>query len=103
MSDATEIPTPREITWPTVPFPASIAALMVVVGSILILIAASRFDRSEGLLTVSLLVVVGFITTNFTGILYGVPQTPTNEIMIGALATSLGAVIAFWMSSRHEK
>lgn len=86
------------LNWPTFPFPASIAAGIVVILACLALLAAHRFDATGGLLTISLMVVAAFISVNFTGILYGVPQTPINEIMIGALATSLGAVIAFWMS-----
>lgn len=67
------------------------------------LLAASRYlDPTGGLLTVSVTILAAFTAILFTGILYGVPQTPLNEIMVGGLATSLGAVIAFWMSGGRK-
>lgn len=100
MADPTEGVVPRTVEWPTLPFPASVATVIVILMSVLLVVIANRFDNSGGIITVSVLVVAAFISVNFTGILYGVPQTPINEIMIGALATSLGAVIAFWMSGK---
>lgn len=88
--------------WPALPFPASIAAGIVVLLSVLVLLASGRFDTTGGLLTISLMVVAAFVSVTFTVMLYPVPQTALVEILVGALATSLGAVIAFWMSYRGK-
>ena len=86
------------LSWPTFPFPASVAAWAVLLGAVGLLAASRYLYPTQGVLTVSLTILAAFTAILFTGILYGVPQTALNEIMVGALATALGAVISFWMS-----
>ena len=90
------------VEWPVFPLPASIAAAIVIAVAVGAVVAARWADPTQGLLTISVIVVSAFVGVTYTGILYGIPQTPVNEIMIGALATSLGAVIAFWMSGGRK-
>lgn len=87
-----------EIQWPSVPYPAFLSSLGLALVSSLVLIISQRFDKTDGLLTLSILVVLGTIAATFASMLYNVPQVASTEILIGALATSLGAVVAHWMS-----
>jgi len=90
-------------TWPTVPFPATVGALAVILVACIILVIAKYFDVTAGLLTISVMIVAAFIVATFASMLYNVPQVPSTEILIGALATSVGAVIAYWMSKGSGK
>lgn len=83
-----------------VPNPAFFSAALVVIVSAAIVIVARRYDPTEGLLTISILVVAAFITAAFASMIYDVKQTPSTELLLGALATSLGAIVAHWMSPR---
>lgn len=86
--------------WPVFPFPASIAAGIVVFLAVLTLLASSRFDQTGGLLTISILIVAAFIAVAFTSLLYNYQQTAVVDILVGALATALGAVVSYWMGRK---
>lgn len=88
--------------WPTIPFPAFVTAAGTVVLTCLVIVIARYFDHTGGLLTVSILIISAFIGTTFVSLVYTVPQVPITEILVGALATSLGAIITYWMR-RHDR
>lgn len=88
------------VAWPVIPFPAAVGATASAILVVLVLSASRYFDTTGGLLTLSIMVVMAFIQVVFASLIYNVPQTPTTEILVGALATSLGAIIAYWMSHR---
>ena len=86
-------------SWPPFPLPASLGASAVIILAIALLGAAFILDKqSGGLLTVSLLVLTAFVSLTFTLLLYPVQQSPMVDILVGCLATSVGAIVAFWMS-----
>src|SRR5215469_12951109 len=82
-----------QFTWT---FAAFIAAVTVALVTAFIVFIAKRYDPTKGLLTVSILVTQGFVTAAFASMIYDVRQNPITEILVGALATSMGAVIAHW-------
>lgn len=88
--------------WPNFPYPGLVTASGVALVSMAVLVASRHFDTTGGLLTLSLLIVLAFIAVSLVSMLYDVPQTPTTEILIGSLATSLGALMSFWMSRRKD-
>ena len=95
--------TESTFTWPAFPLPATLGTLAALLMATLVLIASHRFDSSGGLLTLSIMIVAAFISVTFTSMLYPtVQQTPLTEILVGALATSMGAIVAFWMSNRGK-
>lgn len=87
-------------------FPLPLPALAGAAGSLLlamlIIWVSKQFDTTRGLLTISVMILVAFITATFASMIYQVPQVPSTEILIGALATSVGAIIAYWMSGKHR-
>jgi hypothetical protein len=86
-----------QFSWPSIPYPAFIATAGVALVAAILVITAKYFDVTEGLLTVSLVVIIAFVAATFASLLYSVPQTPQMELLIGGLATSLGAIIAYWL------
>jgi len=78
-----------------IPLIAGIAVGLVV---ILILVASRYSDQNtKGFLTISLLIVFAFIMAAFASMVYQVPTNPATEILVGALATALGAVVSHWV------
>ena len=62
-----------------------------------------RFDPTHGFLTISILVTVAFIGATIASMLYPVPQIATTEMLIGGLATALGALVATWAGRFKDK
>ena len=84
--------------WPGFPYPALVTAAGTAGLTMLVVIAAHYFDPSRGLLTLSVLLIIAFIAVTLASMIYSVPQTPTTEILIGGLVSSVGGIVAFWMS-----
>ena len=87
-------------TWPAFPLPASLGTAFAALLTMLIIVVAKHFDQTGGFLTLSVMLVMAFISTTFISMIYNVPQIPTTEILVGALSTSVGAVVAFWVSRK---
>lgn len=92
----------QAFTWPTFPLPATLGTMAALLMAVVVLLASHRFDATGGLLTLSIMIVAAFISVTFTSMLYNIQQTPLTEILIGALSTSVGAIVAFWMSNRGK-
>ena len=93
--------TPTQAVWSAAGF---VAAVTVVLCTCLIIYTCRRWDRTGGMLTLSILIVQGFITGTYGAMLYEIRQNPITEILVGALATSMGAVVAHWSGGprRHQ-
>jgi uncharacterized membrane protein YeiH len=83
-----------------VDYPAAWAVSFAVVGSIILLLISSRFDTTSGALTISLLIVLGFIGVLFYSVTVTVPRDETTAAVIGALTAAFGGVITFWLKNR---
>jgi ABC-type methionine transport system permease subunit len=79
---------------------AFVAAICVALITGVMVVVARKWDRSGGLLTVSILIVQGFITASFGAMIYNVRLNPITDILVGALATSMGAIVAHWTGVR---
>jgi hypothetical protein len=79
-------------------YPASVGLAIAVVLTTVLLVVASRFDPSGGTLTISLLVVLGFLGLVIFCALFTVPSDEITSGAIGGLVAAFGAVVAFWLS-----
>lgn len=78
--------------------PVMIGAVVIGVLTIFVLFASFRFDqKTHGFLTISILIVMGFITACFGAMIYSIPTNPATEILVGAMATALGAIVSQWI------
>jgi peptidoglycan/LPS O-acetylase OafA/YrhL len=94
------VPPSVQLGWPIIPLIGAI-----VVGSVgaLILIASRYYDReSKGFLTISILIVFAFITATFASMIYSIQLNPITEILVGALATALGAIVSQWGGTKQR-
>lgn len=83
--------------WPGIPYPAFLSTLGLALVGCVVVVVASRYDVTGGLLTVSIMLILATVAATFASFLYEIPQVPSTEILVGALATSLGAIVAHWV------
>ena len=88
--------------WPILPLPATLATAGVLMLAVILLLVSHRFDTTGGLLTISLVMLSAFVGVTYTTMLYDVKQTAIMDILVGALATSVGAIVAFWMTGGRK-
>lgn len=86
-------PTPKLLD-----YPASLGLGIAVVLTTILLVVTSRFDPTGGTLTISLLVVLGFLGLVTFCALFTVPTDEITSGAIGGLVAAFGAVVAFWLS-----
>lgn len=79
------------------PYLALTAAMAVMIASAAIITASRYFDPTNGVLTLAVIITVSFVVATYASMIYTINQTPLTEILIGGLATALGAVVAYWM------
>ena len=89
--------------WPGVPYPAFLTTFGITLVSAIVVAVAHRFDRTHGMLTLSVLITVAFIAATIASMISPVPQVATTEMLIGALATALGAIVALWLGRGARK
>jgi FtsH-binding integral membrane protein len=76
--------------------------VVAIIGTIVLLFVAGRFDPSGGTLTISLLIVLAFIGAVIFTLFFTVPTDEITAAVIGGLVASFGAVVAFWLSRKSE-
>jgi len=86
-------PTPRIFD-----YPASIGLVIAAVLTVFLVIAASKFDKTGGTLTVSLLVILAFLGLVTFCALFTIPTDEITSGAIGGLVAAFGAVVAYWLS-----
>lgn len=108
MPDSTQISPPQLPGGVIVPppkfgfvdYPASIAIGITTLGAIVLLVVTSRFDKTNGALTISLIVVLAVVGVLAYSVTVTVPRDETTAAVIGALMAAFGGVITFWLKSR---
>jgi hypothetical protein len=83
-------------------YPASIGLAIAVVLTTILLVVTSRFDSTGGTLTISLLVVLGFLSLVTFCAFFTIPSDEITSGAIGGLVAAFGAVVAYWLSRSRE-
>lgn len=68
----------------------------------LLLFASSRFDRTGGTLTISLLIVLGFLGAVSYCLIFTIPTDEVTPGIVGGLTAGFGAVCAHWLGKPHN-
>jgi hypothetical protein len=90
-------PTPRILD-----YPATIGLACAVLFTAVLLIVASRFDPSHGVLTLSLVVVLSFIGAVTFCLFFTVPADEITASVVGGLTAGFGAVISHWLGPQRN-
>jgi hypothetical protein len=83
-------------------YPASIGLVIVSVLTVVMVVAASRFDATGGTLTVSLLVILSFLSLVTYCAFFTIPTDEITSGAIGGLVAAFGAVVAYWLGRNRK-
>jgi uncharacterized membrane protein YgaE (UPF0421/DUF939 family) len=78
-------------------YPGTFAISIGVVLTVALLYVTLKLDPTGGTLTISLLVVLGFLATVTFVSFFSVPTDEITSAVIGGLVAAFGAVIAYWL------
>lgn len=78
-------------------YPASVGLIIAVVLVTMLLVVASRFDASGGTLTISLLIVLAFISLVTFCAFFTIPTDAITDAAIGGLVAAFGAIVTYWL------
>jgi hypothetical protein len=90
---------------PSVPltaYPSSIAVAVVVVFTCGLLVVSSKFDPTDGALTISLLITLGMLGSVAYCLIFTIPNDDITPGIVGGLTAGFGAVVAHWLGRTKE-
>jgi len=79
------------------PFPVATGVGFAVLFTAILVIVASRFDQSKGVLTLSILIVISFAGTVAYCLIFTIPTDEVTPAVVGGLTAGFGAVCAHWL------
>jgi hypothetical protein len=82
------------------PYPEIVGVLLGILAASVLLVVANKMDRTHGELTISLLVVLGYLAAMIFCLFFTVPQDATTAAIIGGLSTAFGMVMTRWVAGR---
>ena len=82
-------------------YPVAVTIAGDVVATTILLIVASRFDKTNGVLTVSLLVIMSFIAALVFSMFFTIPTDEVTSAVIGGLVAAFGGIVGFWLSKKN--
>ena len=95
LADAVINPVPATIKLLDYPALTSVAGA-VVFGSIM-LVVSKYFDPTGGILTISVLVILGFLAVVAVAIIFTVPNDEITSATVGGLVAAFGGIVGFWI------
>lgn len=84
-------------------YPASAGLAIAVVLTTILLVVTSRFDATGGVLTISLLVILAFLSLVTFCAFFTVPTDEITSGAIGALIAAFAAVVTYWLSRNRKE
>jgi uncharacterized BrkB/YihY/UPF0761 family membrane protein len=83
-------------------YPDTVGIAFAIVFTIILVVVASRFDPTMGVLTISLLIVLAFVGTVVFCLFFTVPNDEITSGVIGGLTAAFGAIVAHWLGHPKE-
>jgi uncharacterized RDD family membrane protein YckC len=78
-------------------YPISIGVALAVALTAVLLIVAGRFDPTQGVLTLSIMITLGMLGATAYCLIFTIPQDDITPGVVGALSAGFGAVVAHWL------
>lgn len=79
-----------------VPFPAAVTVIAVVILTAMVLVVSGRFDPTQGVLTLSVMITLGMLGAVAYTLVFTVPIDDITPSVVGGLTAGFGAVLAYW-------
>jgi hypothetical protein len=87
-------------------YPATIVLTSTVALSAILLVVANKFDKTGGVLTLSILITLGMLGAITYCLIFTIPTDDITPGVVGGLTAGFGAVVAHWLgriTNGHEK
>jgi hypothetical protein len=84
-------------------FPATIIVGSAVLMTVILLVVASKFDPTHGVLTISLLITTGMLGAIAYCLIFTIPQDDITPGVVGGLTAGFGAVVAHWLGRVQQQ
>jgi FtsH-binding integral membrane protein len=78
-------------------YPAAVGVALGVLFTAILLVVSGRFDPTNGVLTLSILVVISFVGIVMFSLLFAIPAGETNAAVVGGMTAAFGAIVAYWL------
>lgn len=82
-------------------YPIAIGTLISVAMTTVLLFVAGKFDPTHGVLTISIMIVIGMLGATAYCLLFTIPNDDITPGVVGGLTAGFGAVIAYWLGHRQ--
>lgn len=83
-------------------FPATIIVGATSILTMLLVVVAAKFDPTQGVLTLSILITLGMLGAIAYCLIFTIPNDDITPSVIGGLTAGFGAVLAYWFGRAHE-
>jgi hypothetical protein len=77
-------------------YPAAITVAAIVGLTALILFVSGRFDPTQGVLTLSVMITLGMLGATAYCLIFTIPVDDITPSVVGGLTAGFGAVLAYW-------
>lgn len=77
-------------------YPAAVTVVTVVAFTTILLVVSGRFDPTQGILTLSLMITLGMLGAVAYTLVFTVPIDDITPSVVGGLTAGFGAVLAYW-------
>lgn len=84
-------------------YPSMIAVVAGVLSTAFMLFVSGKFDPTGGILTISILIVLGTLGAVAYCLIFTIPNDDITPGIVGALSTGFGAVVAYWLGHRADR
>ena len=78
-------------------FPATIIVGSTVALTAILVVVAGKFDPTQGVLTLSILITLGMLGAIAYCLIFTIPQDDITPGVVGGLTAGFGAVVAHWL------
>jgi hypothetical protein len=78
-------------------YPSAVAIVVTALVTAATLFIAGKFDQTQGVLTISIMIVLGMLGTTAYCLVFTIPNDDITPGVVGALSAGFGAVIVYWL------
>jgi hypothetical protein len=77
-------------------YPGAVTGVAIMGLTAVLLFVSGRFDPTQGVLTLSLMITLGMLGATAYCLIFTIPQDDITPGVVGGLTAGFGAVLAYW-------
>lgn len=83
-------------------YPGTVGLGVGIIFTALLVLIAAKFDTTHGALTISILIVLGFLGVVSVGLFYTIPNDEVTSVVIGGLTAAFATIVSYWLNKPKE-